>query len=110
MTGMMVRKMPANSLATSCIGPQVNWLSACTLPGVICSEITVMTIRPRSRRMPGRPTSVPATLNTTSDFHRPLISTRPTTPASSTKLTPPSKPNRRSSGVGSMGRISSFLW
>ncbi len=29
-TGMMVRKMPAKSLATSTIGPHSNWLSACT--------------------------------------------------------------------------------
>ena len=31
-TGMMVRKIPANSFATSIIGPHENWLSACTYP------------------------------------------------------------------------------
>ena len=40
----------------------------------------------------------------------PLISTSATTPPSSRKLTAPSKPNRLSSGVGSLGLISSLLW
>ncbi len=54
-TGMMVRKMPAKSLATSAIGPHSNWLSACTLAAVIFSDSNVMAMRPTSRTSPGRP-------------------------------------------------------
>ena len=60
-------------------GPQPNWLSSCTCLGVSHSDAKVTTIRPTSRTMPGRPTSVPAMLNTTGDFQKPLSSTSPTT-------------------------------
>ena len=109
-TGMMVRKMPANSLATSCIGPQPNWLLSCTALGVSQSDSNVTATRPRSRTMPGRPTSVPAMLNTTEDFQKPLISTSATTTPSKPKLCLPSKPMPGVSGVGSRGSISSRLW
>ena len=56
--------------------------------------------------MPGKPTGVPAMSNTTGDFQKPLISTRATTTPSRAKLTLPSKPMARLSGVGSAASTS----
>ncbi|MNT76728.1 hypothetical protein D3C72_2157680 [compost metagenome] len=83
------------------MGAQPNWLSSCTFRGVSHSDRNVTPIRPTSRTMPGNPTSVPAILNTTVDFQKPLMSTSATTAPSSAKLTLPSKPMARLSGVGS---------
>ena len=109
MTGMMVRKMPANSLATSCIGAQPNWLLSCTALGVMASETKVTTTRPTSRTSPGRPMCVPMMSNSMPGFHTPLISTSATTTASSAKLMLPSKPKRVVSGVGSARVTPCFL-
>ena len=103
MTGMMVRKMPANSLATSFIGSQLNWLLSCTSRGVMAIDTSVTAISPTSRTRPGSPTWVPYTSNSMPGFQMPLISTRPTTTASSQKLMAPSKPKLGVSGVGSTG-------
>ena len=59
MTGMMVRKMPANSLATSSMGAQENWLSAWMEAGVMRSETMMTASSPRSRSRPGSVTSAP---------------------------------------------------
>ncbi|MCY1520585.1 hypothetical protein D9M68_553670 [compost metagenome] len=107
-TGMMVRKMPAKSLATSAIGPHSNWLSACTLGAVSLYETMAISASPTSRTRPGRPTSVPNTSNTTGDFQKPLSSTSATMPPKSQKLAAPSKPRRGVSGVGSTGSTPSL--
>jgi hypothetical protein len=101
---------PALNTAILGIGAQENWLSECTEDGVICRDRKVTRIRPMSRTSPGSSTRAPAMVKPTSDFQKPLRSTRPTIAPSSQKLRAPSKPTPRVSGVGSTGLISSRLW
>ena len=49
--GMMVRKMPANSLATSTIGNQLNSLASRVARGVSHQEAAAISSSSRSRRM-----------------------------------------------------------
>ena len=110
MTGPMVMKMPAKSLATSRMGSQLNSLPVRALAGVSHSDSKAMQTSPMSRTTFCSNTSVPITWKTIPGFHRPLISTRPRMPASRMKLTLPSK--RRgpaSSGVASVMLGSSSL-
>ncbi|MCY1349532.1 hypothetical protein D9M69_357230 [compost metagenome] len=110
-TGMMVRKMPANSLPTSRIGSQLNSLPARAVCGVTSSDTTATTISSASRSAACSGTSVPKTLNEIAGCHSPLISTRPIRASSSTKLILPSIVMPFESGVGSFfcGSSSSLL-
>ncbi|MNX79582.1 hypothetical protein D3C86_1112150 [compost metagenome] len=90
MTGMIVRKMPANSLPTSRIGSQLNSLPLRALCGVAISDTMVITTSSTSRTSAGSVTSVPITSNAIPGFHSPLISTSASTPSSSRKLILPS--------------------
>ncbi|MCY1222393.1 hypothetical protein D9M72_344830 [compost metagenome] len=112
MTGMMVRKMPAKSLPTSRIGSQLNSLPARAVCGVTSSDTTATTTSSASRTAACSGTSVPRMSNEMPGFHSPLISTRPITASSSTKLNFPSMAMPPESGVGSLrgGSSSSLLW
>ncbi len=100
-TGMIVRKMPANSLPTSRIGSQLNSLPARALCGVMASDTSATTTSATSRTSACSGTTVPSTSNSMPGFHRPLISTSAITASSSAKLALPSMRMPGESGVGS---------
>ena len=89
-TGKIVRKMQANSLATSCIGNQLNSLSRRTVAGVNASEASASSTSRASRTRFCNSSGVPSTDSERPGCHSPDISTAATAATSSKKLILPS--------------------
>ncbi len=93
MAGIMLTKMPANSLATSAMGPQLKSFLMRDSGSVSFRDSPAMTSRTMSRTMFWSSTGTWYTTNSTPGFQKPLMSTAATTPPSSSRFTLPSRPS-----------------